>query len=78
MYAAPGIALGGVAHKPWRIQAAEAALVGKPLSDQSCQKAAELLTAGARGFRDNQFKIKLAQRAVVRALRLAEQAEVAA
>ncbi len=67
------IALGGVAHKPWRVAAAEAALVGQPLSDQSCQKAAALLTAGAHGFKDNQFKIKLAQRAVVRALRMAEQ-----
>jgi xanthine dehydrogenase YagS FAD-binding subunit len=67
------IALGGVAHKPWRMAAAEAALVGQPLSDQSGQKAAALLTAGAHGFKDNQFKIKLAQRAVVRALRMAEQ-----
>ena len=67
------IALGGVAHKPWRVAAAEAALVGQPLSDQGCQKAAALLTTGAHGFRDNQFKIKLAQRAVVRALRMAEQ-----
>jgi xanthine dehydrogenase YagS FAD-binding subunit len=66
------IALGGVAHKPWRLAQAEAALLGKPLSEQSCRKAAELLTAGARGFKDNQFKIKLAQNAVVRALWLAE------
>jgi xanthine dehydrogenase YagS FAD-binding subunit len=66
------LALGGVAHKPWRLAEAEAALVGKPLSEQSCRKAAELLTAGARGFKDNQFKIKLAQNAVVRALWLAE------
>lgn len=66
------IAVGGVAHKPWRLAAAEAALVGKPLSLQSAGKAAELLTAGARGFRDNNFKIKLAQKAVVRALLLAE------
>jgi xanthine dehydrogenase YagS FAD-binding subunit len=72
------IALGGVAHKPWRVVAAEATLVGRPLSDQSCQQAATLLTAGARGFKDNQFKIKLAQRAVVRALRLAEQGSVRA
>lgn len=66
------IAVGGVAHKPWRLAAAEAALVGKPLSQQSASKAAALLTAGARGFRDNTFKIKLAQKAVVRALLLAE------
>jgi xanthine dehydrogenase YagS FAD-binding subunit len=66
------IAVGGVAHKPWRLAEAEAALVGKPLSEQSCRKAAELLTGGAHGFKDNQFKIKLAQNAVVRALWLAE------
>jgi xanthine dehydrogenase YagS FAD-binding subunit len=66
------IAVGGVAHKPWRLAAAEAALVGTPLSQQSAAKAAALLTAGARGFRDNTFKIKLAQKAVVRALLLAE------
>lgn len=66
------IAVGGVAHKPWRLAAAEAALVGKPLSQQSAAKAAALLTAGARGFRDNTFKIKLAQKAVVRALLVAE------
>lgn len=62
------IAVGGVAHKPWRVAAAEAALVGKPLSPQSCNKAAQLLLTGARGFKDNQFKIKLAHNAVVRAL----------
>jgi xanthine dehydrogenase YagS FAD-binding subunit len=66
------IALGGVAHKPWRVAAAEAALVGQPLSDERCRKAAELVTAGAHAYKDNQFKIKLAQRAVVRALRTAE------
>jgi xanthine dehydrogenase YagS FAD-binding subunit len=66
------LALGGVAHKPWRLAAAEAALVGKPLSEQSCRQAAQILTAGARAFKDNNFKIKLAQNAVVRALWLAE------
>ncbi len=66
------IALGGVAHKPWRVTEAEAVLAGQPLSDSLCEHAAELLTAGAHGYRDNHFKIKLAQRAVVRALHLAE------
>jgi xanthine dehydrogenase YagS FAD-binding subunit len=66
------IALGGVAHKPWRVLAAEALLAGQPLSDALCRQAAELLTAGAHGYTDNHFKIKLAQRAVVRALHLAE------
>jgi xanthine dehydrogenase YagS FAD-binding subunit len=66
------IALGGVAHKPWWVPAAEALLAGHPLSDPLCEQAAELLTAGAHGYTDNHFKIKLARRAVVRALHLAE------
>jgi xanthine dehydrogenase YagS FAD-binding subunit len=66
------IALGGVAHKPWRVPAAEEALVGSVLSDATAQRAAALLTAGAVGLKDNQFKIALVQRAIVRALRQAE------
>jgi xanthine dehydrogenase YagS FAD-binding subunit len=66
------IALGGVAHKPWRVEAAEAALTGSALSDATATRAAALLTAGAVGLKDNQFKIALAQRAIVRALRQAE------
>jgi xanthine dehydrogenase YagS FAD-binding subunit len=66
------IALGGVAHKPWRVPAAEAALVGSVLSDASMKQAAALLTAGAVGLKDNQFKIALVQRAIARALRQAE------
>jgi xanthine dehydrogenase YagS FAD-binding subunit len=66
------IALGGVAHKPWRVMEAEGVLAGQPLSDSLCEQAAGLLTAGAHSYRDNHFKIKLTQRAVVRALYLAE------
>jgi xanthine dehydrogenase YagS FAD-binding subunit len=62
------IALGGVAHKPWRVPAAEALLAGQPLSDERCRQCAAQLLAGAKGYRGNQFKIELAQRAVVRAL----------
>lgn len=65
------IALGGVAHKPWRVPAAEALLVGHPVSDDSFAHAAGMLLAGARGQGQNNFKIALAQRAVVRALHLA-------
>jgi xanthine dehydrogenase YagS FAD-binding subunit len=65
------IALGGVAHKPWRVPAAEAVLAGQPLTDERCRQAASVLTAGAHGYKDNRFKIELAQRAVVRALRTA-------
>lgn len=62
------IALGGVAHKPWRKPEAEAALVGKPASKENFQAAAELLLAGAQGYEHNAFKIELAKRAIVRAL----------
>ncbi|RYE91131.1 MAG: xanthine dehydrogenase family protein subunit M, partial [Oxalobacteraceae bacterium] len=65
------IALGGVAHKPWRLPAAEALLVGSPLSEERSRQAAALLTAGATGFKDNRFKIALVQRAIVRALNTA-------
>ena len=61
------IALGGVAHKPWRVPAAEATLVGQPPVAENFVRAAELLLAGAQGFEHNAFKIDLAHRAVVRA-----------
>ena len=62
------IALGGVAHKPWRKPEAEALLVGKPATKENFQAAAEALLAGAQGFGHNTFKIELAKRAIVRAL----------
>ncbi len=65
------IALGGVAHKPWRVPAAEALLLGHPLEEARLRQAAALLVRGARGFEDNRFKIDMAQRATVSALRRA-------
>src|ERR1700719_4067807 len=62
------LALGGVAHKPWRDPAAEAALLGKPADESSFARAAELLLRDAKGFSHNAFKIGLARRAIVRAL----------
>jgi xanthine dehydrogenase YagS FAD-binding subunit len=62
------LALGGVAHKPWRDPAAEAALRGKPANAASFERAAELLLKDARGFGHNTFKIDLARRAIVRTL----------
>jgi xanthine dehydrogenase YagS FAD-binding subunit len=62
------LALGGVAHKPWRVPAAEALLAGQPVSAERSRQAAQLLLEGARGFDGNRFKIELAQRAVVRAI----------
>jgi xanthine dehydrogenase YagS FAD-binding subunit len=64
------IALGGVAHKPWRARLAEAALSagGTP------PEAAEAELAPAHGFGGNDFKIPLARRAIVRTLAQAKEA----
>jgi len=62
------LALGGVAHKPWRNRDAEARLAGAPATRESFQRAAEIVLREARGFGHNDFKIELARRAVVRAL----------
>jgi len=61
-------ALGGVAHKPWRDPAAEAALRGQAVNADSFKRAADLLLRDAEGFAHNAFKIELARRAIVRAL----------
>lgn len=58
------IALGGVAHKPWRASAAEAALKGGPATDAAFRAAAAAELASARGLRHNEFKIDLAQRVI--------------
>jgi len=62
------IALGGVAHKPWRVTDAEAALQGKPATPDNFGAAADMILAGAKGYGGNDFKIELARRAIVRAL----------
>ncbi|NUB12720.1 xanthine dehydrogenase family protein subunit M [Azospirillum brasilense] len=62
------LALGGVAHKPWRDPEAEAALVGKPATPDSFRAAARVLLRDAKGHEHNSFKIDLAERAIVRAL----------
>jgi xanthine dehydrogenase YagS FAD-binding subunit len=66
-----GIALGGVALKPWRKEEAEKALEGKIPGPEAFASAAEILLAGAKGYEHNMFKIELAKQCVVRALTLA-------
>jgi xanthine dehydrogenase YagS FAD-binding subunit len=61
-------ALGGVAHKPWRDPEAEALLRGEAPGAESFGRAADVLLRGARGYADNEFKIELARRTLVRAL----------
>ena len=62
------LALGGVAHKPWRVAAAEQALIGRPLDDASIAAASALLLEGAKPLQHNAFKIELARRSIARAL----------
>ncbi len=62
------LALGGVAHKPWRDHAAEARLNGAHPTRENFAAAAQLLLRDARGFGHNDFKIELARRAIVRGL----------
>ncbi len=65
------LALGGVAHMPWRRPEAEARLVGRAPSDAAFGEAADLLLQGARPATQNGFKVTLAHRAIVRALQTA-------
>jgi len=65
------LALGGVAHKPWRRREAESLLQGHPLDDAQCRAAAQRLLDGAQPLEGNRFKVELAQRAIVRALQIA-------
>lgn len=67
------IALGGVAHKPWRANEAEAFLKGKQIDAATFKQAAEIATRDARPLRDNSFKVTLAQRVIVRALTRAKE-----
>ncbi|MET8778892.1 xanthine dehydrogenase family protein subunit M [Nocardia sp. NPDC004654] len=63
------IALGGVAHKPWRARQAEAALEGAEADVESFGRAAQAELAQARPLDGNEFKVELAQRTLVATLR---------
>jgi xanthine dehydrogenase YagS FAD-binding subunit len=65
------LALGGVAHKPWRDPVAEALLIGQPATADTFRRAAARVLEGAKGYGHNTFKIELARRAIVRALKQA-------
>ena len=67
------IALGGVAHKPWRVEEAESALEGRQAGEEAFGAAADLVLRGARGHGENDFKIPLARNAIVQALSRAAQ-----
>jgi xanthine dehydrogenase YagS FAD-binding subunit len=66
------LALGGVAHKPWRLTAAEAVLRGASLDDTDALRAAIATSfTEARPLAHNAFKVELAQRVTLRALQTA-------
>ena len=62
------LALGGLAHKPWRDLRAEDALRGQSPAEAAFTRAADIVLRDARGFGHNNFKIELARRSIVRAL----------
>lgn len=59
------LALGGVAHKPWRAFEAEKVLAGAEANAETFKQAAEAELASAKGFAHNRFKIELAKRTIV-------------
>jgi xanthine dehydrogenase YagS FAD-binding subunit len=65
------LALGGVAHKPWRDQDAENMLKGQPATEETFRRVAAKVVESAQGQGSNDFKIELARRAIVRALQQA-------
>jgi xanthine dehydrogenase YagS FAD-binding subunit len=67
----PRIALGGVAHKPWRAFEAEKFLNGKTATEENFKQAAEIALKDAKSLSQNAYKITLAKRAIVRALKMA-------
>ena len=63
------LAMGGVAHKPWRLFDAEKALIGKPANENSFKQAAQIAMEGAKGYQYNSFKLKLAPATITEALK---------
>ncbi|MEH1910319.1 MAG: xanthine dehydrogenase family protein subunit M [Nostoc sp.] len=62
------LAMGGVAHKPWRSKEAEKFLIGKSANTATFQEAAEIALQEAKPLTHNSFKVDLAKRAIRRAL----------
>lgn len=66
------LAMGGVAHKPWRLLAAENFLKGKAATLANFEAAAKLAMEGAKAFGENDFKLKMAPNTIVEALTVAK------
>jgi xanthine dehydrogenase YagS FAD-binding subunit len=67
------MALGGVGTKPWRSTEAEALLTGQPVGDPAFRRAADAALRDARPASQNGFKVELAKRCLVHALKQATQ-----
>ena len=67
-----GLALGGVAHKPWRSAEGERVLTGQPATLDTFRRAADAALAQAKGYEYNAFKVEMAKQSIVRALSLAQ------
>jgi xanthine dehydrogenase YagS FAD-binding subunit len=65
------LAMGGVAHKPWRLTEAESFLKGKTASEAVFREAAQFAMRGAKGYGHNNFKLQLAPNTIVEALKTA-------
>jgi xanthine dehydrogenase YagS FAD-binding subunit len=65
------LAMGGIGTKPWRMTAAEQALTGAAVNEATIKQAAVLALRDAKPQSENGFKVELAQRCLVHALRLA-------
>ena len=63
------LAMGGVAHKPWRLFEAEKSLIGKPVSEESFKHAAQIAMQGAKAYEYNAFKLRMAPAAITEALK---------
>ena len=65
------LAMGGVAHKPWRLSASEEFLQNKLATEDNFKQAAAIALQDAKAYRYNQFKLKLAPNAILQALTVA-------
>ncbi len=68
-----GLAMGGVAHKPWKLTEVENFLKGKQAEQSVFEAAAELAMRDARPLEDNEYKVEMGKKAIVRALEMAHQ-----
>ena len=68
-----GLAMGGVAHKPWKLAKAEDFLRGKQPTAENFEQAATLAMREARPLSDNEYKVEMGKKAVARALTQAYQ-----